>query len=525
MSRCPRMALLAVGIALGVCLAPLPSEAQQRVQVEFWHGLSQPEGGMLEKVVSDFNASQTKYEVKATFKGGYPETMVAAIAAFRAGTAPHIVQMFEVGTATMMAAKGAIKPVFELMRDAGVAFDPKAYVPAVRGYYSTSDGRMLSMPFNSSTPITWYNKDAFKKAGLDPNKPPRTWEETREAAKKIRAANATACGFTVSWPTWTQYENFSAISSYYSTADGKMLSMPFNSSTAVMYYNKEAFQKAGLDPEKPPKTWPELFDYAKKIKAAGYEGGFTTNWISWIQLENFSAWHNVPFATKSNGMDGLDAELKINSPLHIKHLQTLMDMHKEGTFKYGGRDGAGNSLFTSGECAIIHASSGMRARVVSEAKFDYGVAMLPYYKGTPGAPKNSIIGGASFWVMTGPKRTADEYKAVAEFFRYLGRPEVDAKWHIDTGYVPITMAGFALVSGQGYYIKNPGTDLPFRQLTLTEPTENSRGLRLGNMPEIRVIMQEEMEKAFQRQQTAKQAVDNAVKRGDAVLRTFERANR
>jgi len=446
MSRCPRMALLAVGIALAVCLAPLPSEAQQRVQVEFWHGLSQPEGGMLEKVVSDFNASQTKYEVKATFKGGYPETMVAAIAAFRAGTAPHIVQMFEVGTATMMAAKGAIKPVFELMRDAGVAFDPKAYVPAVRGYYSTSDGRMLSMPFNSSTPITWYNKDAFKKAGLDPTKPPRTWEETREAAKKIRAANATACGFTVSWPTWTQYENFSAI-------------------------------------------------------------------------------HNVPLATKANGMDGLDAELKINSPLHIKHLQTLMDMHKEGTFKYGGRDGAGNSLFTSGECAIIHASSGMRARVVSEAKFDYGVAMLPYYKGTPGAPKNSIIGGASFWVMTGPKRTADEYKAVAEFFRYLGRPEVDAKWHIDTGYVPITMAGFALVSGQGYYIKNPGTDLPFRQLTLTEPTENSRGLRLGNMPEIRVIMQEEMEKAFQRQQTAKQAVDNAVKRGDAVLRTFERANR
>jgi len=446
MSRCPRMALLAVGIALGVCLAPLPSEAQQRVQVEFWHGLSQPEGGMLEKVVSDFNASQTKYEVKATFKGGYPETMVAAIAAFRAGTAPHIVQMFEVGTATMMAAKGAIKPVFELMRDAGVAFDPKAYVPAVRGYYSTSDGRMLSMPFNSSTPITWYNKDAFKKAGLDPTKPPRTWEETREAAEKIRAANATTCGFTVSWPTWTQYENFSAI-------------------------------------------------------------------------------HNVPLATKANGMDGLDAELKINSPLHIKHLQTLMDMHKEGTFKYGGRDGAGNSLFTSGECAIIHASSGMRARVVSEAKFDYGVAMLPYYKGTPGAPKNSIIGGASFWVMTGPKRTADEYKAVAEFFRYLGRPEVDAKWHIDTGYVPITMAGFALVSGQGYYIKNPGTDLPFRQLTLTEPTENSRGLRLGNMPEIRVIMQEEMEKAFQRQQTAKQAVDNAVKRGDAVLRTFERANR
>ena len=177
--RCQKIAVLVAGIALAIGLGPSPSEAQQRVQVEFWHGLPQPEGGMLEKVVSDFNASQTKYEVKATFKGSYPETMVAAIAAFRAGTAPHIVQMFEVGTATMMAAKGAIRPVYELMREAGVAFNPKTYVPAVRSYYSTSDGRMLSMPFNSSTPITWYNKDAFKKAGLDPNKPPRTWEETR----------------------------------------------------------------------------------------------------------------------------------------------------------------------------------------------------------------------------------------------------------------------------------------------------------------------------------------------------------
>jgi sn-glycerol 3-phosphate transport system substrate-binding protein len=162
---------------------------------------------------------------------------------------------------------------------------------------------------------------------------------------------------------------------------------------------------------------------------------------------------------------------------------------------------------------------------VREAKFRWGVTFLPYYKGTPGAPKNSIIGGASFWVMTSPKRTPEEYKAVAEFFAYISRPEVDAKWHMDTGYVPITLAGFALASGQGYYIKNPGADIPFRQLTLTEPTENSMGLRLGNMPEIRVIIQEEMEKAFQGQQTAKQALDNAVQRGNTVLRNFERANK
>jgi sn-glycerol 3-phosphate transport system substrate-binding protein len=397
-------------------LVPMPVEAQQKVQVEFWHGLTQPLGGILENVAASFNASQDKYQVNATFKGSYPETMVAAIAAFRAGNAPHIVQMFEVGTATMMAARGAIKPVYELSKETGVTIDPKNYVGGVRGYYSTPDGRLVSMPFNSSTPITWYNKDAFKKAGLDPEKPPRTWEETWAAARKI-------------------------------------------------------------------------------------------------------------VATKANGMDGMDTELKINSALHVKHLENMMTLQKEGVFKYGGRDGKADALFPSGECAIFHGSSGMRARIIREAKFNWGVTMLPYYKGTPGAPKNSIIGGASFWVMTGPKRTADEYKAVAEFFSYISRPEVDAKWHMDTGYVPITLAGFALASGQGYYVKNPGADIPFRQLTLTEPTENSRGLRLGNMPEIRVVIQEEMEKAFQGQQTAKQALDNAVQRGNAILRNFERTSR
>jgi len=446
MSRFRSVSVMAIGLAIVVALTPVLAEAQQKVQVDFWHGLTQPLGGILEKVAADFNASQSKYQVNATFKGAYPETMVAAIAAFRAGNAPHIVQMFEVGTATMMAARGAIKPVYELAKETGVDLNPQKYVGGVRGYYSTTDGKMVSMPFNSSTTITWYNKDAFKKAGLDPEKPPRTWEETWAAAKKIVETKAATCGYTMAWPTWTQYENFSAI-------------------------------------------------------------------------------HNIPLATKANGLKGMDAELKINSPLHIKHLQNMMDMQKTGVLKYGGRDAAGDALFPSGECAIIHASSGLRARVIREAKFQWGVAFLPYYKGTPNAPKNSIIGGASFWVMTSPKRTPEEYKAVAEFFAYISRPEVDAKWHMDTGYVPITLAGFALASGQGYYIKNPGADIPFRQLTLTEPTENSMGLRLGNMPEIRVIIQEEMEKAFQGQQTAKQALDNAVKRGNAVLRNFERTNR
>jgi len=414
------------------------------VQIEFWHGLTQPLGGMLEQIAADFNASQSQYKINASFKGQYPEVMAAAIAAFRAGNAPDIVQMFEVGTATMMAARGAVKPVYELMQESGLPFDPNNYIAAVRGYYSTPDGKMLSMPFNTSTPIMFYNKDLFQKAGLDPAKPPLTWPETIEATKKLKAAGV-ACPLTTAWPTW-------------------------------------------------------------------------------IQIENFGAIHNVPLATQVNGMAGMDAVLEFNSPLHVKHIQNLIDMAKEGLFKYGGRDSAADALFPSGECAIIHDSSGLRGRVVKEAKFAWGVAPLPYWPDVKDAPKNSILGGATFWVLKSPKRTAEEYKGIAAFFNYISKPEIVAKWAEATGYVPVTKAGFDVVKQSGYYEKNPGADVAYLQMTRTEPTDNSKGLRLGNMPEIRNIIQEELEKALQGQQDAKQALDNANQRGNAVLRNFERAN-
>lgn len=445
MARKLKCFMLTLLTAFALLALSTPALAQ-KVEVQFWHGLAQPLGGILEKIVADFNASQNLYHVNATFKGSYPDTMVAAIAAYRAGNAPHIVQMFEVGTATMMAARDAIKPLHELMREAGIPFDTRAYVPAVRGYYSLPDGRMMSMPFNSSTAIMFYNKDAFRKAGLDPEKPPRTWAELRSYAQRIKATGAAKEGFTTSWPTWTQFEQFSAI-------------------------------------------------------------------------------HDVPLATRANGMEGMDAVLMINSPLHVRHVQTLMDMQKEGSFKYAGRDSAGDALFPSGEAAIIHASSGIRARIIREAKFDWAAAMLPYYDDVKGAPKNSIIGGASFWTMTAPKRTAEEYKAVAEFYRFISQPEIVFRWHTETGFLPITFGGYERTLASGYYRQNPGADIPYRQLTRTEPTENSRGLRLGNMPEIRNIIQEELEKALQGQQTAAEAMDNAVRRGNAVLRAFERANR
>ena len=440
-----RRSIMAGAVALGLAA---PAAAQQPVEIQFWHGLTQPLGGMLEQIAADFNASQTRYRINASFRGSYPETMVAAIAAFRAGQAPHIVQMFEVGTGTMMAAGRAVKPLHELLAETNTQIPFDDYLPAVRGYYSLADGRMMSMPFNSSTAVVFYNKDAFRRANLNPDQFPQTWQGVEQAARALRAAGVT-CPMTTAWPTWTQVEQFSAI-------------------------------------------------------------------------------HNIPLATQANGFGGLNAELQINNPTLLRHITNLVNWQREGLFRYGGRDGAGDALFPNGECAMIFGSSGLRARVQREAQFQWGVAMLPYYEGTQ--PINAIIGGASFWAMNrGPNaaRSADENRGIAEFFAWLARPEVVRKWHVDTGFLPVRQSVFRALEGEGFYRQNAGADIPIQQLLRGggQMTDNSRGIRLGGFVEIRTIIQEELERAFQGQQTPEQALANAQTRGNVVLRNFERQNR
>jgi sn-glycerol 3-phosphate transport system substrate-binding protein len=400
-------------------------------------------GEITAQICDMFNKSQSEYVVNPVYKGSYADTMNAGIAAFRSGTPPAILQVYEVGTATMMSAKGAIKPVYQLMQEQKEPFDPKVYIPTITSYYSTSKGEMLSMPFNSST--------------------------------------------------------------------------------AVMYYNKDAFRKAGLDPDKPPKTWPEFFDVARKLKAAGYEAGFSTNWVGWVHVENFSAWHNVPMGTKSNGFDGLDTELVFNNPLLVKHFENLVQMAKEGVFKYGGRENKANSLFTSGTVPLHFESIGGYGSMKATCKFDFGVAMLPYYPDVKGAPQNSIIGGASLWVMT--QKDQKVYKAVAKFFSFLSKPETQAFWHQQTGYLPITTAAYELTKKQGYYNDNPGPEVAIKQLLNKAPTQNTMGLRFGFMPQIRTIVDEQFEAMLDGKVSAKDGLDTMVKLGNEKLREFERMNK
>ncbi len=430
------LALAAVA-AIG---AAAPALAQTEIQ--WWHSMTAFNNEWVNTLAKQFNESQKAYKVTPIYKGSYDESMTAAIAAFRAGNAPHILQVFEVGTATMMASKGAIVPAGKVMADAGFKFDPNAYISAVAGYYTAPSGQMLSFPYNSST--------------------------------------------------------------------------------TVLYYNKDAFKAAGMDPEKAPGTWPEMALAAAKLKANGHKCPMTIAWQGWTQLESFSAWHNVEFATHRNGLGGMDARLVFNSPLHVRHIENLGNMAKQGLFIYKGRRNVPEPTFISGECAMVTTSTGFYGNVKQNAKFNWGLAPLPYYPDVPGAPQNTVIGGASLWTLAGKK--PDEYKGVAAFFNFIAQPEIAAKTHQATGYLPVTNAAFQLTEKSGFYKSNPGTDVGPTQM-IRKVTDKSRGIRLGNYVQIRDIEDEELEQVWAGKKGAKEALDSAVMRGNELLVRFQKANK
>lgn len=404
-------------------------------EISWWHAMTGANNEVVETLSREFNESQSDYKVTPVFKGTYPETLNAGIAAFRASQAPHIIQVFDVGTGVMMAAEGAVKPVAEVLSMGGAEFDKSQYLPGIVAYYSKPDGTMLSFPYNSSSPILYYNKDAFEKAGLDAGNPPRTWPEVFEAAKKIKQSGAAQCGLT-------------------------------------------------------------------------------STWLTWIGLENFTAWNNLQYGTHENGLASTDVELTFNTEPFVRHFQNLADLAKDDTFRYGGRTSEAKQLFLSGECAIMTESSGGLGDVIKSG-LNYGLGQLPYYDDLEGAPQNTIPGGASLWVFAG--KSDDEYKAVAAFFEFLSQTNIQQRLHEVSGYLPVTLAAYEATKASGFYDENPGREIPIRQMMGKEPTANSKGVRLVNLPQVRDIQNEEFEKMLAGDQTAQQALDNAVARGNAAI--------
>jgi sn-glycerol 3-phosphate transport system substrate-binding protein len=436
------MKIRSLATASAVSVLALSAAAAAQTEIEFWHAMGGQLGEQTDAFATEFNASQDQCVVNSVYQGNYTETMTAAIAAFRAGEQPQIVQVFEVGTATMMSAadNGAIYPVYQLMADQGIAFDEADYLPGVISYYSDTEGNMLSLPFNSSTPVMWVNLTLFEENGLEV-----------------------------------------------------------------------------------PTTWDGVVEAARALKEAGVASPFGMGWQSWTMIENFSAWHDIQIGTNSNGFGGTDTELTINTPAVVAHIQRLADMAEEGLFVYGGRRGDSRPQFVNGEAAMwINSSAYFGGFVADIQGFEFTQVPMPIDTSVRSEPQNSVIGGATLWVLRGHEDA--EYACTAQFLNFLSDAERQADWAQSTGYVPITLAAAELMEERGFFAENPGTDVAITQLTLNQPTANSAGLRFGNFVQIRDVINEELEAVWSGNKTAEEAMNAAVERGNDLLRRFEAAN-
>ncbi len=421
-------------VLLAVAFLCAASPALAAKDLELWHAMRGPSADEMGRLVEQFNASQSEFRVVATYKGSYEETLAAALAAHKAGKGPDLLQVYDAGTADLMAGKDVVRPLWQVMSESGHAVDAK-YLPAVAGYYSDEKGRLLALPLSTATPVLYYNRDAFKRAQLDPDKAPKTWYEI-------------------------------------------------------------------------PKTLGAL-------RESGVSCPMTTAWPSWVLFENMTAWHNEEFATHHNGMDGHGARLSFNGRLMVRWISMLSSWMKAGYFEYSGRAAEGEARFVSGECAVLTSSSASYGELRENAKFDLGVAQLPYYDDIGGAPHNTLTGGAALWVMGGKPKP--DYHGIAKFLAFLAKPERQAEWTQKTGFVPATMAAYELSRQQGFYAKYPAYEVAVHQLILKQPNGDTRGIRLLHLRAIRTIIDEELELVWKNKKTPLEALNSMVARGNALL--------
>lgn len=433
----------AVAMGLGVSAFALgaasPALSQDRVQVEWWYANSGRLEEILQQLIGDFNESQDKFEVVGVYKGSYEQTMAAVVAAYRVNQQPVIMQAAERGFLTMLNS-GAVVPVDELMADQGYNIDWDNFVAPVAGFYMV-DGKAAAMPFNSSSPIFWYNADHFKAAGFD--KPGETWQEVEEQLVAIKEQGISDCA----------------------------MALP--------------------------------------------------NDFFWSLIENYSAIHDVPFATMANGYGGLGTEFTYNqSELVVGQLERLKRLMDANVLQLAGQGMSPEQLFTSGTCSTIAASTAAHAGVESGAEFDWSATFLPHEEGVE--PLNSTIGGAALWVLGG--QTDEEYAGAAAFLDFVASPDVQMWWAAETGYVPITNAAYDAMKADGYFEEHPTREIAIQQLNRTEPTDNSRGFRFGNHNQTTQILVEEIQGVWTGQQSPQEALDKAVARGNEVLRQYEQLN-
>ena len=431
--------VLLLGV-VGLLAAIPPGAAQAPVKITLWHAMGGARYDAITKdIAAGFNKTHPNYVLEPLYTGNYGETVTKAIAAIRAGSPPHIVQVFEVGTQTMLDS-GAIIPVTEVVKPGDIDFDD--YIAPILNYYQVG-GKLASMPFNSSTAIIYYNKDAFQKAGLDPSRPPATYKDVEEMGKKIVGSGAARAAITFGWPSW--------------------------------------------------------------------------------MFEQAHAMHNRPYADHGSGRQGRATRVLFNEPFGVEVLGRWKRWADEKLLAYGGREYAPNKAFLSGEVAMLMQSTSQVTTIEKAAKFPVGTGFLPRIEGQPAG--RSVIGGASLWVLRGKGRSPQELDAIAKFFRFVALPEETAKWHMDTGYFPATRTAVALLRKQEWFVKHPNHETAFEQIQQGPDTPNTRGVLLGNFVQIRNITDTAVEKALSGRLSPKEALDEAAREANKLLDEYNRINK
>ncbi len=424
---------LIAAAAATMASALITTSASYAADIEFWYGNTGRIEEAIQQSCAGFNASQDEHTINCVGQGSYEAGFQKAIAAYRAGQHPTLIQFFDGGTLDVMLS-GAIVPVAELMPDV----DWSDYLAGARGYYEASDGTLYSQPYNGST--------------------------------------------------------------------------------LIFYANREQLAEAGI--EKMPETWEDVIEAARTLKENGHQCPFVTDGHPWRILEQFAARHAEPIATNHNGYGGLDAEYVFNQGLIAEHMQNLADWHEEGLVRLNAETRAGNyeAAFAAGECAMLNSSTGYYS-VAFEALGDkVEIAMAPMYEGHE--RYNTFIGGASIYVMDG--HSDEEIEAAKAFLTFIREPEQQIEFTRATGYLPVTetaldqLMGSELAQNPQFAPAAVGVD------SLNQPsTEDTRGIRLGFFTPARDVFIEETTKAFNGEQDMQTALDNAVARGNELLRRFE----
>ncbi len=410
------------------------ADANAKQVVNFWHSMSGALQDKLNIIITKYHESQDKVRVNAVYKGNYTDALNGVVAAYRGSKHPHITQVFEVGTQSMMKS-GAIVGVEDLFIKNGVVLDKKDIMAPVLGYYSSLDGKLISMPFNSSTPIVFYNKDI-----LD-----------------------------------------------------------------------------NLNITKIPTTWDEMFALSKEIKAKSPYCGLVFGWQSWTLVENFSAINDLAIANPENGFQGLDVKMNLQNPEMSKNIGRIAEAIQNKEFRFEGRRSeAPRRAFLARKCAFLVDSSSSIGTLKKAAKFNWGTAYQPFIAGK--SPQNSLIGGASLWVMKG--HSDNDYKNVVDFFKFIMRPDIQAEWHQGTGYIPITQSSYKLSTEQGFYAKDPHQETAVKQLLRGPMSTNSRGIRLGNFSQVREVIEESLEKIWEGRLSVADGLKEADERANLVLARF-----